>query len=138
MNYTPRGEDDRLAYDTDQLRAKTGVGKTTIFAEIAAGRLKARRLGRKILRPSRLPAPVSRPPRRRPRSSMSPENGSGAAICARDGNPLRDVVSLPARDSNGNTAPLHIVQAAYLARRFCLPESHARLVASFYFGGAAQ
>ena len=42
-------EVERLAYDTDQLRDKAGVGKTTIFAEIRAGRLKARRLGRKLL-----------------------------------------------------------------------------------------
>ena len=49
MSYTPKGEDDRLAYDTDQLREKAGVGKTTIFAEMRAGRLKARRLGRKLI-----------------------------------------------------------------------------------------
>ena len=41
--------DEKLAYDTDQLREKAGVGKTTIFAEMQAGRLKARRLGRKLL-----------------------------------------------------------------------------------------
>ncbi len=49
MSYTPNSGEEKLAYDTDQLRDVAGIGKTKIFAEMRAGRLKARRLGRKLL-----------------------------------------------------------------------------------------
>jgi excisionase family DNA binding protein len=38
-----------FAYSIPQLVALTGIGRTTIYAELKAGRLKARKIGRRTI-----------------------------------------------------------------------------------------
>ena len=45
--------DDRLAYTIDEFRKATGLGRSTIFEEIRAGRLKSVSVGRRRLIPRR-------------------------------------------------------------------------------------
>lgn len=39
----------RLSYTVDQFVTASGIGRTTVFAEIKAGRLKARKVGKRTL-----------------------------------------------------------------------------------------
>lgn len=48
MKVLPEAE-KQIAYDSDSFRQKFDVGKTKLHEELNAGRLRARRLGRKLL-----------------------------------------------------------------------------------------
>ncbi len=45
----PRGLPPQIAYSIGEVSDLTGVGRTTVFAEIKAGRLLVRKLGRRTL-----------------------------------------------------------------------------------------
>lgn len=44
-----RAEQRRLSYTIDQLVQNTGAGRSKIYQEIAAGRLKVRKLGKRTI-----------------------------------------------------------------------------------------
>lgn len=44
-----KGTDQRLSYSIEQLVRATGVGRSKIYAEIAAGRLQARKVGARTI-----------------------------------------------------------------------------------------
>ncbi len=49
-------EADRLAYSINDFAEKSGIGRTTAYAEISVGRLRAKKLGSRTL----IPADVAR------------------------------------------------------------------------------
>lgn len=49
MNYRPKDDTEPLAYDVDGAARVTGVGRNKIYDEIQAGRLEARKLGRRTV-----------------------------------------------------------------------------------------
>ncbi len=49
MNFQPNAEPNAMAYDVAGAARAMGVGKNKVYEEIAAGRLEARKMGRRTV-----------------------------------------------------------------------------------------